>query len=227
MNVDVIIAGRGGGSSEDLMAFNNEDVVMAFYNSRVPIISAVGHEIDSVLTDFAADDSAPTPSVAAETVIASHININMSLSDLEKRLINSLNIKIRTEKDKYIKISNSRIFREPQFILFDRYQIVDDILKNIFLLGENRITKKYSELQKFDNISIYIKSNLESTKNKFLLIQERIENFSPLGTLKRGYSVVRNKNKNVIKSIKQVNLGEEIEIILEDGKIIAEVKGKV
>ena len=90
-----------------------------------------------------------------------------------------------------------------------------------------RITKKYSELQKFDNISIYIKSNLESTKNKFLLIQERIENFSPLGTLKRGYSVVRNKNKNVIKSIKQVNLGEEIEIILEDGKIIAEVKGKV
>ena len=94
-------------------------------------------------------------------------------------------------------------------------------------MGENRITKKYSELQKFDNISIYIKSNLESTKNKFLLIQERIENFSPLGTLKRGYSVVRNKNKNVIKSIKQVNLGEEIEIILEDGKIIAEVKGKV
>ena len=227
MNVDVIIAGRGGGSSEDLMAFNNEDVVMAFYNSRVPIISAVGHEIDSVLTDFAADDYAPTPSVAAETVIASHININMSLSDLEKRLINSLNIKIRTEKDKYIKISNSRIFREPQFILFDRYQIVDDILKNIFLLGENRITKKYSELQKFDNISIYIKSNLEATKSKFLLIQERIENFSPLGTLKRGYSVVRNKNKNVIKSIKQVNLGEEIEIILEEGKIIAEVKGKV
>jgi exodeoxyribonuclease VII large subunit len=151
----------------------------------------------------------------------------MSLNDLEKRLVNSLNIKIRTEKDKYTKISNSRIFREPQFILFDRYQIVDDILKNIFLLGKNRITKKFSELQKYDNISIYIKSNLESTKNKFLLVQERIENFSPLGTLKRGYSVVRNKNKNVIKSIKQVNLGDEIEIILEEGKIIAEVKGKV
>jgi exodeoxyribonuclease VII large subunit len=227
LNVDVIIAGRGGGSSEDLMAFNNEDVVMAFYNSRVPIISAVGHEIDSVLTDFAADDCAPTPSEAAETVIDSLININMSLNDLEKRLVNSLNIKIRTEKDKYTKISNSRIFREPQFILFDRYQIVDDILKNIFLLGKNRITKKFSELQKYDNISFYIKSNLESTKNKFLLVQERIENFSPLGTLKRGYSVVRNKNKNVIKSIKQVNLGDEIEIILEEGKIIAEVKGKV
>ncbi len=226
-NVDVIIAGRGGGSSEDLMAFNQEEVVMAFYNSRVPIISAVGHEIDSVLSDYAADDSAPTPSVAAETVVSSLLNIQMNLNDLEERLINSLKIKIRTERDKYIKVANSRIFREPDLILFDRYQVVDDILKNILLLGKNRVTKKNSELQKYDNISIYIKSYIESTKSKFLITQERIDNFSPLGTLKRGYSVVRNKNKNVIKSIHQVSIGEELEIILDEGKIKAEVKGKV
>jgi exodeoxyribonuclease VII large subunit len=226
-NVDVIIAGRGGGSSEDLMAFNQEDVVMAFYHSRVPIISAVGHEIDTVLSDYAADDSAPTPSIAAETVVSSLLNIHLNLTDLEERLINSLKIKIRTERDKFIKVANSRIFKEPDQILFDRYQIVDDILKNILLLGKNTITKKISGLQKYDNISIYIKSYIESTKSKFLIIQERIDNFSPLGTLKRGYSVVRNKNKNVIKSIHQVKVGDELEIILDEGKIKAEVKGKV
>jgi exodeoxyribonuclease VII large subunit len=111
-------------------------------------------------------------------------------------------------------------------MLYDRYQIVDEKIKNIFLLGKNSITKKSLRLQKFDNINIYIKSLLESTKNKFLISQERIENFSPLGTLKRGYSVVRNNNKKVIKSIHEVDLNQEIEIILETGKLIAEVKGK-
>lgn len=224
--VDVIISGRGGGSAEDLMAFNNEEVVMAFYHSQVPIISAVGHEIDSLLTDYAADDYAPTPSIAAELAVSSLLNINNILEDFQDRLMNSLEIKNKTESDKFQKIINSRVFIEPQNMLYDRYQFVDEKIKNIFLLGKNSITKKSLRLQKFENINIYMKSFLESTKNKFLISQERIENFSPLGTLKRGYSVVRDHNKKVIKSIHDLNLNQEIEIILETGKLIAEVKGK-
>ncbi len=225
-NVDVIIAGRGGGSAEDLMAFNNEEVVMAFYHSKIPIISAVGHEIDSLLTDFAADEYAPTPSIAAELAVSSLLNINNILDDLQDRLLNSLQIKNKTERDKFQKIINSRVFIEPQNMLFDRYQVVDEKIKNIFLLGKNSITKKSLRLQKFDNINIYIKSFLEGTKNKFLISQQRIENFSPLLTLKRGYSVVRNNKKEVIKSIHEVEVNQEVEIILETGKLIAEIKGK-
>ena len=138
----------------------------------------------------------------------------------------AIEIKNKTERDKFLKIINSRLFIEPQNMLYDRYQIVDEKIKNIFLLGKNSITKKSLRLQRFDNINIYIKSLLENTKNKFLISQERIDNFSPLGTLKRGYSVVRNNNKKVIKSIHEVDLNQEIEIILETGKLIAEVKGK-
>lgn len=223
-NVDIIIAGRGGGSSEDLMAFNHENVVMAFYNSRVPIISAVGHEVDSVLTDLAADESAPTPSVAAEIAISYLFEVENTLLDLQERIRNTLRIKIRNERDKFKIISNSRALLEPESILYDRFQRVDEILKTFFLLGKKQISEKKSLLLKYENLFFLIKSNLEKNKNKYLLIQERLENFSPLLTLKRGYSVVRNTEKQVISSTKQLKIGENFEIILNEGKIQAEVK---
>ena len=223
-NVDVIIAGRGGGSSEDLMAFNDEEVVMAFYHSRVPIISAVGHEIDTVLTDYSADDSAPTPSVGAETVVSSLFNINLILNDLQSRLSNSLSIKIKTEKDKYKKLIGNRVFQMPENILYDRYQKIDEIIKNIFLVGQNNLSKKSSKLSKYENLSFLMRTAIDKKKNNYQLVEEKLEHFSPLLTLKRGYSVVRNKEKKVIKSIKQLKLKDELEIIIDEGRIIAEVK---
>ncbi len=221
--VDVIIAGRGGGSIEDLMAFNDERVVMAFYNSRVPIISAVGHQIDSVLSDYSADFTAPTPTAAAEYAVPDLLENLDYLNDLGNRLNQSLLNKLTNQKERFRLISGKNIFLDPRFMLIDRSRKLDDILDKIQLLGKNFLTKKKSELQRFDKLQLIMKSQLDNHTKKFAILNERIENFSPLGTLKRGYSVVRNKQKKVITSKSDVKKGETLEIILDKGNIQVEV----
>ncbi|MCB1141754.1 MAG: exodeoxyribonuclease VII large subunit [Leptospiraceae bacterium] len=225
--VDVIIAGRGGGSFEDLMAFNDENVVMAFYNSNVPIISAVGHQIDSVLTDFAADATAPTPTAAAEFAVPDLDEMVDYLEGLSERITQSLRYVLTTLKDRFTYTSNRHIFQEPMDLLEQRIQRVDEILSKIFLLGKNHISSKKNLLQKFDTLERITRSHILSRRNRFELIQERVENFSPLGTLRRGYSVVRDNEKNVLRSGDEIEIGEEIEIILEKGRLKAEVKEKL
>lgn len=226
-NVDVIIAGRGGGSFEDLMAFNDERVVMAYYNSRVPIISAVGHQIDSLLTDLAADAYAPTPTAAAELAIPIYSELEGYLEDINDRFNQALKYKLDMSRDRFQLIGNKRVFIEPTLLLNDRVQRVDEILNTIFLLGKNNISLKKNKLQKYENINYFAKSVLQKKQNLFSLAEERVENFSPLGTLKRGYSVVRNKNREVITVPSQVKKGEELEIILDKmQKLIVEVREK-
>lgn len=225
--VDVIIAGRGGGSFEDLMPFNDESVVMAYYNSRVPIISAVGHQIDSLLCDFAADAFVPTPTAGAELAVPEIEELENFLEDIENRFNQSLKYKLDIARDRLHLISNKHVFVEPRMLLTDRIQRVDEILNRIFLLGKNNIAAKNNLLQKFDNIKIYAKSVLNAKDNQFQLALGRVENFSPLETLKRGYSVVRNKKKEVISSKSQVKVGEELELIMKDKETIKiEVKEK-
>lgn len=223
--VDVIIAGRGGGSFEELMAFDNEDVVRAFYKSRVPIISAVGHEVDSVLSDFAADAYAPTPTAAAEMATPSIEDELSYLEDFENRLNQFILSKLENSYEKFKAIANKYIFKEPEQVLLQRYQKLDEVMKNIELLGKNFLSIKKSHLLKYENLPILMKSKYDTFINRYKLASERIENFSPLGTLKRGYSVVRNSKKTVIRSSKNVKIGENLEVILSQGKLNVEVKG--
>jgi exodeoxyribonuclease VII large subunit len=217
--VDVIIAGRGGGSYEDLMAFNDERIVMEYYNSRVPIVSAVGHQVDSLLSDFAADAYAPTPSAAAEMVIPELENLELYVEEMEDRIQKSLTNLIRWSSDQLRLISNKRSLTEPTALLTDRSQKVDDLLSRITLLGKNFLAGKKSRLQNFDILSYKTQTQIEKKKNAFLLASERLENFSPLLTLKRGYSVVRDAHQKVITSYKQVKQGDTIEIILSEGRV--------
>jgi exodeoxyribonuclease VII large subunit len=219
-NVDVIIAGRGGGSLEDLMAFNEEKVVMAFYNSRVPIISAVGHQVDTLLSDFAADLRAPTPTAAAEVAVPELAAAEEILNDLESRIKNSLLYKKELSSERLQSLISKRIFIEPMIMLTDRIQRVDETLNRIFLLGKNNISSKEKQFAKFDDIKKNIMASIEKKQNSFRLALVRVENFSPLETLKRGYSVIRNKNKMVITSPDEVKNGEELEIILKAEKIL-------
>lgn len=223
-NVDVIIAGRGGGSYEDLMAFNEESVVMAFYHSRIPIISAVGHQVDNVLSDLAADQAAPTPTAAAELAVPDVNEWSLYLNDTEKRLFQATNSKMNLCKEKLQYMVNRRILKEPMELLTDRIQKIDEILARINISGIKLLSAKKQSLQKQDNINLLMKSYLKNKTHIFQILQEKIENFSPLLTLKRGYAVVRTHKKNVIQSKYQINPGELIEIILSDGKIEAEVK---
>ncbi|HNI91297.1 MAG TPA: exodeoxyribonuclease VII large subunit, partial [Leptospiraceae bacterium] len=204
-----------------------ESVVMAYYNSRVPIISAVGHQIDSLLCDFAADAFVPTPTAGAELAVPEIEELENFLEDIENRFNQSLKYKLDIARDRLHLISNKHVFVEPRMLLTDRIQRVDEILNRIFLLGKNNIAAKNNLLQKFDNIKIYAKSVLNAKDNQFQLTLGRVENFSPLETLKRGYSVVRNKKKEVISSKSQVKVGEELELIMKDKETIKiEVKEK-
>lgn len=225
-NVDVIIAGRGGGSYEDLMAFNTESVVMAYYNSRVPIISAVGHEIDKVLTDYAADMHAPTPTAAAKLAVPEVEAIHEYLSELERRIEYSTTSLVRHLKERMDKISTRRSLSDPYHYIEERYIHLDDIITKIGLIGKNYIGNKKEKLKVLDRISFRWEQNLERKTNRLNLASERIENFSPLSTLKRGYSVIRNKTKKVIFSNKDVFVGEKLELILSQGRMDVIVESK-
>ncbi|MCC5814634.1 MAG: exodeoxyribonuclease VII large subunit [Leptospira sp.] len=225
-NVDVIIAGRGGGSYEDLMAFNTEKVVMAYYNSRVPIISAVGHEIDKVLTDYAADMHAPTPTAAAKLAIPEVEAIFEYINELDRRIRYSTFQLIKFYKDRLDKIQTRRSLSDPYHYLEERYVHLDDIITKISLIGKNFISTKKEKLSVLDRIAFRLEQNIERRNNRLKFASERIENFSPLSTLKRGYSVIRNKNKNVIHNSKDVKQGEELELILSQGKLGVVVQSK-
>ncbi|EOQ97861.1 exodeoxyribonuclease VII, large subunit [Leptospira wolbachii serovar Codice str. CDC] len=225
--VDVIIAGRGGGSFEDLMAFNQEAVVMAYYHSRIPIISAVGHEIDRVLTDLAADATTPTPTAAAKLAIPNVSDTLIRLDEMEDRIKSALTNVIRIGKEKCAGVVSRPVFQNPKTLLEIRSAALDELMTKISLLGKNYLVRKQSEFQRFDNLSQNWKSYLERIHNKFTLAEQRLEHFSPLGTLKRGYSVVRNQNKQVISSIHNIKENESLEVFLSDGKLLVEVKEKI
>lgn len=223
--VDVIIAGRGGGSYEDLMAFNTEKVVMAYYNSRVPIISAVGHEIDKVLSDFSADANAPTPTAAAKMAVPEIDALFTYLEEILRRQELAIQHKIKYSRDRLLKISDKRTLSEPDQYIIDRYQALDDVLARISLIGKSFISSKKEKLQVLERINFRMEQNLERKKNRLGIATERITNFSPLSTLNRGYSVARNKNKKVIHSYKDVEKEESLELILSQGKLEVKVTG--
>jgi exodeoxyribonuclease VII large subunit len=217
--VDVIIAGRGGGSYEDLMAFNTEKVVMAFYNSRVPIISAVGHDIDRVLSDYAADVHAPTPTAAAKIAIPEVDSFFQYLEEMNRRTTLAIEHKIRYLKERLIKVQEKRTLSDPSHYLEERYIHLDDVITKIALLGRTLLGSSREKLSVLDRIAFRLEQNMERKQNRLNLAQERVENFSPLSTLKRGYSVVRNHHKKVIQSANDIKLGEDLEIILSKGRI--------
>lgn len=224
--VDVIIAGRGGGSYEDLMPFNEEEVVMAFYNSRVPIISAVGHEIDKVLSDYAADVAAPTPTAAAKIAVPDIKTLLEKLNSFERRITIGFQNLINLKKDKVYNLTNRRSFIDPMYYLENSYIQLDDLTRRIIILGNNLISGKKELFAKKDQLNYRIEQYMERLKNRLKLSTERLENFSPLGTLSRGYSIVRNQKKNIVQSIEQVNLNEELEVILHKGKLNVQVLSK-
>jgi exodeoxyribonuclease VII large subunit len=223
--VDIIIAGRGGGSYEDLMAFNTEKVVMAYYNSRVPIISAVGHEIDKVLTDYAADANAPTPTAAAKMAVPEIESLEIYLDEIQRRQYLAIQHKIRYAMDRLTKIQENRALNDPEHYIQDKYQALDEILSKITLIGRNFLSQKKEKLTILERIGFRLEQNWERKKNRLGLASERVENFSPLSTLNRGYSVARNSNKKVIHSSGDVRLGELLELILSKGKLEITVTG--
>lgn len=203
-DIDVLIVGRGGGSIEDLWAFNEEIVAREIYNSKIPIVSAVGHEIDYTIADFVADLRAPTPTAAAELVVKNKEDIENYLSDVVNRLNTALFNKISYYKEKINKYKSNYILNNP----LKMYDI------------------KYKEIENLkEKLNSLIKNKIIIDKNKFENIKLKIELLNPENILEKGYSIVKYKDK-ILKNSDLINIGDNVNIIMNKGSLLAEVKGK-
>ena len=212
---DVLIVGRGGGSIEDLWSFNEETVAYAIYNSEIPVISAVGHETDFTISDFVADLRAPTPSAAAELAVPSELEIKSNISTFFNRM---LSVTKQTIDLKRSVISSFTLKSPLDFINQSRLRTDNAIQKISNTLSETVIKNRYraeTSIQKITTLS----ENLLSQKSKQLEVNiAKLDAFSPLKVMTRGYSVTQNKN-GVVKSIENTKKGDEITVILKDGKL--------
>lgn len=224
-DLDVLIVGRGGGSYEDLWAFNERIVADAIFNSRIPIISAVGHEIDFTIADFVADLRAPTPTGAAEMAVPNMSDLINLINQYKVRATNNINNKIDYYNNVLDRLSKSYVLTNPLNVYEIKEQKLSDIIDRLNNYINNKIEINKT---KFNHLKdSYILSNPEELfKNKYNnynLIINKLELLNPLNILSKGYSVVSNKDK-IVKSIKDVNVGDKITIRLSEGNIDANVE---
>jgi exodeoxyribonuclease VII large subunit len=204
--IDVILLGRGGGSSEDLAAFNEEIVAQAIFLSRIPIVSAVGHEIDVTLADLVADVRALTPSEAAERATPDRLELLKMLRARHDRLADLLLAKYRVHKHRLDSLAQRRVFRFPLEWLHDEERRVDD--------WTNRLQRA-------------MQTRIQQAKQELATTAGQLESLSPLNVLARGYSLTRTlPDKQVVRSIEQVTPGDAVEIVLSDGAVRAEIREK-
>lgn len=222
---DVMIIGRGGGSIEDLWGFNEEVVVRAIFESRVPIISSVGHETDVTLADFAADSRAATPTAAAELATPNtKIDLLNWTSEQSNRLANRLNQLIKQKRERVEKLSNSVVFRQPERLYDGHLQKLDRLTERLSVLTENKLRNSQHryELSAAKLIPAYTKL-LEDKKNRTERLYQSLILLDISKIKARGFSVVTDSEGKIVKSIKEVKNGDKIEIALTDGSVSAEI----
>ena len=201
--VDVIIVGRGGGSMEDLWAFNEEKVARAIFQCNTPVISAVGHETDFTIADYVADLRAPTPSAAAELAVADIIGIQEQLQKMEERFRTRMTDRIEDGRREVRHLQSRLNVLSPQNQIREKYQI---------------LTEKEEKLQYFMRLV------LKNKRHQMLLYAERMKGLSPLDKLKQGYSYTADEDGHKVTEVDQVQEGDLLQIYVSDGQILAEVK---
>ena len=244
---EVLIVGRGGGSLEDLWPFNEEDVVNAIFHSRIPIISAVGHEIDTTLSDFVADLRAATPSAAAELVSQDSSELNNKFTELSKRAENLLHYKVKQETFALTTLQHRLAQVHPEQKLQQHQQKADELnlrLNSAFTREVQRFQQAPQKLnvallhftplkhikvqqgkvtQLDERLQRAMQHLISSKSEHFISVIEQLNIVSPLATIARGYSVSRDSKARVIRSIGQIKVGDNISIQLSDGSINAQV----
>ena len=201
-SVDVIIVGRGGGSIEELWNFNEEDLAKEIFKSKLPIISAVGHEVDFTISDFVSDYRASTPSQAAEIAVPLESDIMYEIDNYNKRINEIVFNKFSYEKEKLSNYKKILSLNSPEVILSNSYLELDRI--------EDRMKK-------------LVFNKIEKEKLKIKSLNDILEAHNPINVLKKGYTIVEDNEKNIISSKEEIKDLDEFNIIFKDGK----VKGKI
>ncbi len=203
LGVDVIIVGRGGGSIEDLWAFNEECVAMAVFNCNTPVISAVGHETDFTIIDFVADMRAPTPSAAAELAVYDYELLRNGIDEYKRRLIVSV-------QNKYDR-------------LLSRLEHYRTWLYKYYSPKHKLIEKRQRVLDMEEALERLIKDKIKDRRQQLAIISEKLNGLSPLKQLARGYSYVTDKSGHALTSVKNVSCDDELRVQMIDGKLKARV----
>lgn len=246
-DLDVIILGRGGGSIEDLWAFNEEVVARAIFNSKIPIISGVGHEIDFTISDFVADLRAPTPTGAAEMAVPNIFDVQLMLDQYNIRIQKAINKKIDLLEEKLNSLKNSYVLKNPMSLYEKLEQSFDNIYERLIISVKNNLNIKKEKLNVLKNsfifknpkilyidkaynyndlvnkLKINIKAIVENKKNNYVNLLSKLEVLNPITTIKRGYSVTRSNGK-IITNISNIKIGDLLETSLANGKVESVVK---
>ena len=224
-NIDTLIVGRGGGSIEDLWPFNEEDVAIAIYESNIPIISAVGHEIDFTIADYVADLRAPTPTGAAELAVPDKNEMVKYISNLDTRINKQIINLVTINRNNLNKIKKNYIFINPMSIYQTKEMIFDSVNERLKYSLTNLIHVKEKDYINIISKSIILKDPsklLDKSKNKYINIISKLDALSPLKTIARGYTITK-KNNKVITSIQDIKKGDILNIEYKDGNINSEV----
>lgn len=241
--VDVLIVGRGGGSIEDLWAFNEEIVARAIFESNIPIISAVGHETDVTIADFVADDRAPTPTAAAEMAVPDKNELLDMLLLKQNRLYRETLRITKQSKERLDALMNTYAMRNPSHLYIQKWEQLDRTTEALHIAHTRFIRNRKEKLQQYriDLLKKLTERKVQTNQERLHMLQKQLfqgmnhllaknehrfhekmaslDALSPLNTLKRGFSVTYDQSGQVIHSIKQVKTDQTIEVRVTDGKI--------
>ena len=199
---DLIITGRGGGSIEDLWAFNDERVARAIYASDLPVISAVGHEPDVTISDFVADARASTPSNAAEIAVPEQKELRRRLDTLSVRMEQSAQKRVKALRERYEALARSRVLRDPMAFIDDKRLLLDYTQRKLSTLAQAQTAQR---------------------AQRFASLAASLDALSPLKVLGRGYAVARDENGTILRAAEEASVGEMIEVLLGQGSLMCTV----
>ncbi len=249
-NVDVLIVGRGGGSIEELWAFNEEIVAREIFHSRVPIISAVGHETDTTISDFVADLRAPTPTAAAELAVPHIAELAEKISVRQARLLRSIRENLNTQRDRLQSLQKSYAFRYPKNLYAQKEQQLDRLYERFEKVTERTIELKQDQyktlilrlshqhpeeklrlakeqmIQLEKTLQKEFRHGLKQRNQEFAAMVSKLNALSPLKIMERGYSIAYNHENRLLKSIQSVEPGDLLTVRVQDGQLDCKVIGK-
>jgi exodeoxyribonuclease VII large subunit len=247
-DLDVVIVGRGGGSIEDLWAFNDERVARALHACRVPVISAVGHETDFTIADFVADLRAPTPSGAAELVVREKLHVVRGLAGLYDRLKQAIEARVERGRERALFLARRRVLTQPRRALADRHRRVDDLTARLVAgvrashrhaahraaLATNTLSSLHPLARISQGVAVLAQlrgrlgaaggHSVKASRHRFEASVGRLQSLSPLAVLGRGYSLTRLPSGAVVRRAAGLHPGDAIEILLHEGTLGARVE---